>query len=343
VSAALRGRCELLGLHNVEMRLRLFDALVRPVLCFGCEVWGPDWVSPWVRSGNLLQGRAEVQVHVPFVRQALGMPKSVMGWALFTEAGRQPLAVLWLRMAAGLWNKAWGRPQGDFLREAMQENVAQAGQLPQGLAKELWATHFTACLDALQVQWWAEGVGGVRHHLQIDVTALTQALMDAWVRYERRRQPQADWTHEWLSVRAAPASFSTGFKFYVYWSWFAPPESERQGSYTHHLHQPEHIRVLAQFRLGCHWLAIEQGRRARLRVPRAERCCPACPGVVEDEAHLLECPLYAGYAGPFRWEGEATLFDATVHRTFWGSTKEFWEALADFLLFCQNRRFDLLR
>jgi hypothetical protein len=39
-------------------------------------------------------------------------------------------------------------------------------------------------------------------------------------------------------------------------------------------------------------LEIEQGRHRR--VPRADRCCPieGCGRLVEDEGHLMECPLY---------------------------------------------------
>ena len=40
-------RCEVMGIQNVGVRVRLFDALVRPVLLYGCEVWGPA-VIQWI-------------------------------------------------------------------------------------------------------------------------------------------------------------------------------------------------------------------------------------------------------------------------------------------------------
>ena len=42
---ALLRRCSELDIHNVALKCRLFDALVRPVLCYGCELWGPSTLS----------------------------------------------------------------------------------------------------------------------------------------------------------------------------------------------------------------------------------------------------------------------------------------------------------
>lgn len=73
-----------------------------------------------------------------------------------------------------------------------------------------------------------------------------------------------------------------------------------------------HLRNLAQLRLGCAHLEVEQGRKRRPRVPRGERLCKLCSGEdaplarrlaalsrtgtsmnVEDLKHfLLECPVY---------------------------------------------------
>ena len=38
---AVERRCNGMGLTGVDLRLRLFDALVLPIVYFGCEVWGP--------------------------------------------------------------------------------------------------------------------------------------------------------------------------------------------------------------------------------------------------------------------------------------------------------------
>ena len=53
-----------------------------------------------------------------------------------------------------------------------------------------------------------------------------------------------------------------------------------------------HVRAIAQFRLGVHWLRVEKGRSENLS--RSKRWCQQCmkDGCVEDEVHLMVCPAY---------------------------------------------------
>ena len=53
------------------------------------------------------------------------------------------------------------------------------------------------------------------------------------------------------------------------------------------------LQRILRFRMGSHWLPIEQGRH--LRLPRHRRVCRLCPtGALGDERHmLLECPALA--------------------------------------------------
>jgi hypothetical protein len=38
----LHRKCNVMDIHNVFIKIKLFDALIRPILNFGCEVWGPS-------------------------------------------------------------------------------------------------------------------------------------------------------------------------------------------------------------------------------------------------------------------------------------------------------------
>jgi len=140
VMHAMFTRCYKWGLHNLNAQCHLFDTLVKPVLSFGCEVWGPDWVASMCRKGDFCTGAAEREVHFPFMRQSMGVSRSTSTAVMKQELRREPMAFHWMRMAAQLWNKALRRPADDYLRLALIENVELAEQMAGSAAKQLWDT-----------------------------------------------------------------------------------------------------------------------------------------------------------------------------------------------------------
>ena len=121
------------------------------------------------------------QVHFPFMRQSMGVRKSTSTAVMMEELHRDPLAFHWLRMAVQLWNKALGRPAGDYLRLAMEDNVQLSGQASGAAASQLWAHHFTQAMDALGCQW--KGGAGL---MKVNPADVQQAMRDKWVDWEWR-------------------------------------------------------------------------------------------------------------------------------------------------------------
>ena len=205
--------------------------------------------------------------------------------------------------------------------------------------RTMWAFHFTSCMDNLGVAW--QGPDG--EPVAVDLSALRQALAASWEQAEwgeADAAKQAEWATSPAAVRAAPEAFSRGFQGFVYRQWFQADEWVRKETWMYHLTQPRHIRVVAQFRTGAHWLAVRTGRWSR--TARSERVCPHCKDQVEDELHLWECPLYAGLRtqharigvgpGAGGWTDEK--FRARMHV----SSREDWLDLAEFLIGCKELR-----
>lgn len=347
----LFGRCAKLGLHNLDTMGHLFDALVKPVLCFGCEVWGPDWISTSrvCDRGDFASGDAEKEVHLPFMRRAMGVSTTTSVVAMMNELGREPLMFFWLRMAAQLWNKALARPSTDLLRAALLENIdlACARGIKARDRKTLWASHFIDCMESLGIPWCSESGTPI----QVRVHDVTGVMKQRWLKFESSDVDKAtctypDWLQQPSAVRAAPESFSRGFKKFTYQRWFAT-KYVRKRSFAYHLQRREHIRTVMQFRLGSfNWLAIQAGRcaaRGKRRLARHERTCPRCK-TVEDEAHVLHCPLYADI-----WQ-EAGLFtvphggwtDSSIHAAFNYSTRQDCTLFAECLVRCKRRKEALL-
>ena len=71
----------------VETRNELFDALVKPVLLYGCEIWQPELLS---YKTHFDKSTIE-QVHIKFCKQTLNVPWYTENKACRAEFGRHPL------------------------------------------------------------------------------------------------------------------------------------------------------------------------------------------------------------------------------------------------------------
>ena len=86
---------------SIEYRLKLFDAIVVPILLYGCEIWGFENI-------NILEN-----VHIQFLRYLAHVRKSTPVYMLYGEFGRKPLLLtislriicFWARLLTGKTSK----------------------------------------------------------------------------------------------------------------------------------------------------------------------------------------------------------------------------------------------
>ncbi|KAI3423189.1 hypothetical protein D9Q98_010661 [Chlorella vulgaris] len=95
---AMRRRAWELGACLVEQQCMLFDVFVKPVLSYGCELWGVDvLLRPDCSSVE--------RVHRWFCRRVQGLPKQVTAAISLAELGRQPLQSFWIQQLVRFWNR----------------------------------------------------------------------------------------------------------------------------------------------------------------------------------------------------------------------------------------------
>ena len=92
----------------------------------------------------------------------------------------------------------------------------------------------------------------------------------------------------WLSLPDADEAGPGQVKLSTYWQHFVDinslPNLWKQNIGF------QKLSAVLRFRLGCHDLAVEKGRWAN--IPRADRHCPHCRGVIQDEHHFVfVCPF----------------------------------------------------
>jgi hypothetical protein len=100
------------------------------------------------------------------------------------------------------------------------------------------------------------------------------------------------------------------------------------------LHAPERMRAMAQFRLGSHWLAVQQGRFER----HPDITDAVLHAQIEDELHvLLECPLYADLRGRYEvFTRRACMSDMHINEQFNKQNARDWKTFAEFLVQFKN-------
>ena len=84
---ALQARCAELNIMDIQLRCTLYDAVVKPVLSYGCEVW-----MPLVSESSLEELE---RVHLSFLRRVLHVPRMASAKHMYAETGRLPHRIFW--------------------------------------------------------------------------------------------------------------------------------------------------------------------------------------------------------------------------------------------------------
>ena len=312
---ALLRRCHEIDLHNVHLKLHLFDSLVKPILLYGCEVWLPALLGRHRHISNNPFFQKLETMHKKFMKQCLGLRPSTCDSILMIELNRQPIYISALKQVFTFRNKIMSRPENDLTKLAMLESIEMARGGQKCWASRL-ARYYPTCL----------GIEDLPMSL-LDPTTTPVTPIDS---------------STFSVVRDRPDSINRGTKSFVYNSWFSNPDSHPKRTFWFNLHRPHQICAVARYRMGAHRLNVESGRWGH--VPRSRRICTCCNlGVVEDELHLLYCPMYIDlrfyYNIHIRESGQ---IDNSMREVMNACDYNGWQCLADYLVACFKRRHDFI-
>ena len=87
----LQPRCQQLHLHDPIIKRKLFDTLVKPILCYGCEVW------------SIVANKSDLdkleRIQIGFLKRLLGVQIQTTNLHVLAEFGRYPLQLSWQALA----------------------------------------------------------------------------------------------------------------------------------------------------------------------------------------------------------------------------------------------------
>jgi hypothetical protein len=105
--------------------LHMFDALVRPTLCYGCEVWGVDfgmqvrqYLEPGAGAAVPSKSDEHEAVHKYFIKRVLEVCPSTPDLVIYGEVARLPLAFYRLQMNVKYWNILCGMTNDRLLKKS---------------------------------------------------------------------------------------------------------------------------------------------------------------------------------------------------------------------------------
>jgi hypothetical protein len=289
----LLGRMKSHHINQSSFLCRVFDQVIKPVVSYGCHVWGPDIFYDKISIGNILSRTKNPLegVHIDFMRHLGGLPSSSPLWILYSEFQRTPLLFHWLALCARFWarstSSAYNPSENILLRAAMRDNIA----LMLGGCHDCWAARFLKTMV---------GVGAISQEaldacrtvddciiMPISESIVVDKLKFLWLSMcQETFGTLAD-------PRDIPDSIPTTNIRYRMWV-NANQEPPHLKAFL-----PTHIKhMLIRFRCTSFPLAIQVGRCSKNKTPRSQRFCEACAPLghkyVEDDKHfLLECPAYS--------------------------------------------------
>ena len=259
---------------NSKLYLKLFDSLIKPILLYGCEIWGTHISQP----NNIISKFVN-----KFYRILLGVPRHTSTAGVHMELGRFSIDTNVHDAMLKYWIRLISLP-------------------PSRLASHCYWSLYNSpdCSDP-----WLKSIKNIifssgQYHIwanQIDLGALGLKLAQRNMSYLSRNLKDQSIQH--LTSKIENENKLHYFKY--------AKDTLSLSNYLNKINNRETRSLISKLRLGVLPLEIEKGRRTNLT--RDQRFCKLCnSNQVENEPHfILECPALESHRAPFISELSANI------------------------------------
>lgn len=254
---------------SLSLFLKLFDALVKPILLYGCEIWGPA----------ALNGNNPLEKFVnKFYRTLLGVPKNSSTVGVHVELGRFPLALSIKHTMLKYWSRLVTLPESRLVSHcywslhktkkskdtwftSVKQIIETSGQHNTNF---LWNSQTS--LNKVDPKLIAHCLSQILHHSKMDFLSGAVTDMEKQTKLQYFKEAKTDFAISNFLVQTGDRKSRS---------------------------------LLCKLRLGVLDLEVEKGRHfktnnlgKKVQIERSKRYCRLCNnGVVEDEVHFLfSCP-----------------------------------------------------
>ena len=251
---------------NTRLFMKLFDSLVKPVLLYGCEIWGSIAGNP----NNVINKFVN-----KFYKTLLGVPQHTSTAGIHAELGRFPIFTSIQQTMIKFWFRLVTLPKNRLVTHCYWS------LLNINSRNDPW-------LNAIKNIIYSTGQNFIWDS-QVNLSALDPKQASRHLKYICQ-------TLQDISLQQTCDKIGNETKLEFYRN-CKPPN--KFPNYLKNLSGRKKRSSLCKFRLGTLDLEIEKGRRKN--IPRPNRVCKICDTKqIEDEMHfILLCPSLSTQRDPF--------------------------------------------
>ena len=264
----------------VHLALKLFDALIKPILLYSSEVW-----EPFVNNDPDQWDKNDIErTYLLFLKQILGVNRSAKTAMVRGELNRHSLQEEILRRNIKYAEYIHQKDDSSIVKQAY------TSELNRGPEKN---SFFSSIL---------------RHTAEMNTIAnndfhpYADPFLNLYTTKEMRKVTEEVFSNQWKQKLQASTKADTYRTFKT---------NMRFETYLSHPRRKERV-AMTKLRISDHKLMVEKGRHAQPIIPREDRKCHMCTTEVENEVHFLtDCKIY-GSQNDF-WNQVTTKFPQTLN------------------------------
>ena len=114
---------------DINVHLKLFDTLIKPILTYGCEIWLPNQYEKIIKSNiQKIDTIPFEKVHNTFCKRTLGVYKSTSNVLAKLELGRLPLLYPTAILILKYWSYIISKPKQSLLYNAYRSEYDNNSQ-----------------------------------------------------------------------------------------------------------------------------------------------------------------------------------------------------------------------
>ena len=257
---ALRAKVNINSLP-IQVALKLFDAIIKPILLYGSEVW-----EPFLNHNSEKWEENDIErTYTQFLKQTLGVNRSATNAMIRGEINRHTLREEILRRNINYTGYLHHKTMNPYVKQAYEYEMRRSA-----------TTTFSTTMD--------------RHTEELhNILGTFYPYSNPYENlFELSREKQKLLTYEvfhnkWRSTLTQKTKADTYREF---------KPAMKFEAYLYHPNRKERV-SMTKLRVSDHKLKMEEGRWTRPITPRPDRKCYMCHDQVEDEVHFLtSCRLY---------------------------------------------------